>query len=276
MSQKLSLITTCKGRLNYLRQTLPEMTKQEHVECVVVDYGCPQGTGDWVAEHFPQVKVVRVKDDPGFNQCRARNLGAAAATSSLFCFVDADIRLAPGFASWIGANCAAKTFLRAQPVTMDTWGTFVCRREDFWRVGGYDEVYEGYGASPEDLYLRLASAGTSERGFPATLISSIPNSDAERTAFYATNNRWWQHRINSLYLIAKLDLMKLLEEDLSIKQKEALYAQSRQAIGQAMSSSSNFATLEVSLEDKTTRTMNILIRLDRKLIYSIRWQDYSP
>jgi glycosyltransferase involved in cell wall biosynthesis len=276
MSPKLSLITTCKGRLHYLRQTLPEMTKQEHVECVVVDYGCPQGTGDWVAEHFPQVKVVRVKDDPGFNQCRARNLGAVAATSSLFCFVDADIRLAPEFASWIGANCAAKTFLRAQPVTMDTWGTFACNREDFWRVGGYDEIYEGYGASPEDLYLRLSNAGTSERGFPATLISSIPNSEAERTAFYATSNRWWQHRINSLYLIAKLDLIKLLEEGLSIEQKKALYAQSRQAIVHAMNSSSNFATLEVSLEDKTTRTMNILIHLDRKLTYSIRWSNPSP
>lgn len=276
MSRTLSLITTCKGRLHYLQQTLPEMVKQEKSECIVVDYGCPQGAGDWVAENFPQVKVVRANDDPGFNQCRARNLGAVAASSPLLCFVDADIKLSPSFASWVSDNCAAKTFLRAQPVTMDTWGTFVCRREDFWRVGGYDEVYEGYGASPEDLYLRLTSAGTSERGFPATLISSIPNSEAERTAFYATNDRWWQHRINSLYLIAKLDLMKLLEEDLSIEQKKALYDQSRQAIVQAMNSSSNFATLEVSLEDKTTRTMNILIRLDRKLTYSIRWSSPSP
>jgi hypothetical protein len=43
-----------------------------------------------------------------------------------------------------------------------------------------------------------------------------------------------------------------------------------------MNSSANVATLEVSLEDKTTRTMNILIRLDRKLTYSIRWKDSSP
>jgi hypothetical protein len=70
--------------------------------------------------------------------------------------------------------------------------------------------------------------------------------------------------------------MKLLEEDLSIEKRKVLYDQSRQAIGRAMDSSANVATLEVSLEDKTTRTMNILIRLDRKLTYSIRWQDSSP
>jgi hypothetical protein len=70
--------------------------------------------------------------------------------------------------------------------------------------------------------------------------------------------------------------MKLLEEDLSIEKRKVLYVQSRQAIAHAMNSSANVATLEVSLEDKTTRTMNILIRLDRKLTYSIRWKDSSP
>jgi hypothetical protein len=276
MSTALSLITTCKGRLQYLQQTLPSMVAQAGTECIVVDYGCPQGTAQWVAENFPAVRIVKVDDDPGFNQCRARNLGAVAARSAIFCFVDADINLDPQFGSWISENCTSNTFLRAKPVTMDTWGTFSCRREDFWGVGGYDEVYQGYGVSPEDLYLRLAFAGGIERGFPASLISSIPNTETERTAFYSTTNRWWQHRINSLYLIAKLDLMKLLGTDLSSEQKEALYTQSRQAIQQAMNSSANTATLDVTLEDETTRTMNVLLRLDRKLIYSIRWTSHTP
>jgi glycosyltransferase involved in cell wall biosynthesis len=272
MNPALSIITTCKGRLSYLRQTLPMMVAQQNAECIVVDYGCPEGAGDWVARTFPQVKVVRVGDDPLFNQCRAKNLGAVTATAPLFCFVDSDINLSPEFAPRMLENCTAKTFYRAHPVTMDTWGTFVCRQEDFWQVGGFDEVFAGYGASPEDLYLRLADSGAAERGFPASLISSIPNSEAERTAHYDTANRWWQHRINSLYLIAKLDLMKLLGEDLPIEQREALHEQSRQAIQHAMDSSAKLATLDVSLEDQTTRTMNILIRLDRKLSYTIRWK----
>lgn len=271
MNPPLSLITTCKGRLHYLQQTLPTMVAQAGAECIVVDYGCPQGTGQWVAENFPAVTVVKVDDDPSFNQCRARNLGAAAATSPLLCFVDADIRLDPLFGSWILQNCAARTFLRPHPITVDTWGTFACHSDDFRKVGGYDEIYQGYGASPEDLYLRLEHAGSAERAFPAALISSIPNRDVERTAFYATKNYWWQHRVNSLYLIAKLDAMKLIGEDLSRAQKETIYAQARLAIENAMNSGANVASLDITLEDRTTRTMNLVIRLDRKLSYSIRW-----
>lgn len=276
MSQDLSLITTCKGRLHHLRTTLPLMTAQADAECIVVDYGCPQGTGNWVTANFPQVRVVSSNDDPTFNQCRARNLGAIAASTPLLCFIDADILLAPEFASRISRDCTEKTFLRARPVTMETWGTFACRREDFWRVGGYDEIYAGWGASPEDLYLRLAASGCSERHFPGNLIASIPHGDDERTAYYSNKDRWWQHRINSLYLLAKLDLMKLLGTELSQQQRRALYAQANQAIDAARASEQNRAHLEIDLEDATTRAMNLLIRLDRKLSYSIRWSNPSP
>ena len=82
---------------------------------------------------------------------------------------------------------------------------------------------------------------------------------------------WWQHRINSLYLIAKLDLMKLLGTELSLEQRKTLYSLSNKAILEARSTAQTHANLEIDLEDTTTRTMNLLIRLDRKLSYSIRW-----
>ncbi|MBK8118115.1 MAG: hypothetical protein IPK39_01915 [Sulfuritalea sp.] len=275
MSGSLSLITTCKGRLHHLRETLPLMVMQAQCGMHCRRLWLSAGTAQWVAANFPQVTVVRINDDPLFNQCRARNLGAIAAETSLFCFVDADIMLAPEFAFCIGRECAERTFLRARPVTMETWGTFACRREDFWRVGGYDEVYEGWGGSPEDLYLRLAAAGCSEKQFPGSLIASIPHGDDGRTAHYANKNRWWQHRINSLYLIAKLDLMKLLGTELPLEQRKALYARANQAIDAARSTAQNQATLEINLEDTTTRAMNLLIRLDRKVGYSIRWRNPS-
>ena len=65
--------------------------------------------------------------------------------------------------------------------------------------------------------------------------------------------------------------MKLLGTELSLEQKKALYALSNKAILEARSAAQNHASLEIDLEDTTTRTMNLLIRLDRKLGYSIRW-----
>lgn len=271
MTVRLSLITTCKGRLHHLQQTLPRMAAQADAECIVVDYGCPQGAGDWVRANHPGVRIVRVDDDPHFNQCRARNRGAIVAETGLFCFVDADILLAPDFTSRILDGWAPNTFLRARPVTIETWGSFACPREEFWRVGGYDEVFQGWGASPEDLYLRLAGSGCAERHFAGSLLTALGHGDESRTAFYANKDRWWQHRANALYLIAKHDLAKVLGMELSLPQRQALYAQANLAIDGARATGSDRATLDLTIENDTTRAINLLVQVDRRLAYSIRW-----
>jgi len=71
---EFAFVTTCKGRLHHLQQTLPLIAAQAPDEIVVVDYGCPQNSGDWVEAHFPGVKVVRTTDDPGFCLPRALDL----------------------------------------------------------------------------------------------------------------------------------------------------------------------------------------------------------
>ena len=78
---EIAFITTCKGRLKHIQQTLPTMVAENPYEIILVDYGCPQGTGDWAESNYPSVKVVRVNDDPGFCAARARNIGAGHSTA---------------------------------------------------------------------------------------------------------------------------------------------------------------------------------------------------
>ena len=75
----LTFVTTCMGRLRFLRETLPLLAAQPAAACVVVDYGCPDHCGDWVQANLPQVKVVRWPAASTFHAAHARNLGAAAA-----------------------------------------------------------------------------------------------------------------------------------------------------------------------------------------------------
>src|SRR5574343_1128333 len=107
-----AFVTTCKGRLHHLQQTLPLIVAEAPDEIVVVDYGCPQGSGDWVEANYPQVKVVRVTDDDGFRLARARNLGAAACSAPWICFIDADIRVGSGFVAWMRANARQRHYYR--------------------------------------------------------------------------------------------------------------------------------------------------------------------
>ena len=66
----IAFVTTCKGRLHHVRETLPLIAQQAPDEIIVVDYGCPDRVGDWVTANVPQARVVRVDDDPGFSLAR--------------------------------------------------------------------------------------------------------------------------------------------------------------------------------------------------------------
>src|SRR3954465_14003560 len=89
----ITAVTTCMGRLEHLEITLPMMLA-EFDEVIVVDWSCPDWSGDWAAKEG--AKVVYKKGQEFFNASRARNLGARAATGRSVCFIDADCMVMPG------------------------------------------------------------------------------------------------------------------------------------------------------------------------------------
>jgi tetratricopeptide (TPR) repeat protein len=99
-----SLVTTCKGRLAYLKDSLPTWARLHHgdFEIVVVDYDCPDGTADWVRRHRAHllkrsgadaIQVVKVPDRPRFNLNDARNHGIAAARGTWIITIDSDVHV---------------------------------------------------------------------------------------------------------------------------------------------------------------------------------------
>jgi GT2 family glycosyltransferase len=57
------------------------------METIIVDDGSDDGTADYVAEHFPQVKLLRLRHG---GLSAARNAGAAAASGDILAFTDDD------------------------------------------------------------------------------------------------------------------------------------------------------------------------------------------
>lgn len=204
---RVAFVTTCKGRLHHLQQTLPRFVAEQPDELIVVDYGCPQGTATWVHENFPDAEVVRVEDDPGFSLSRARNFGAAAATADWICFLDADSVVAPGWVRWMRDALRPGCFFRVAPASgvrqAELWGTFIVEGDAFRRCGGYDELLRGWGGEDADLYRRLQRSGLREADFPGEFVSTIAHGDDERLTYSQFPDRARQLSANVLYLSAK-------------------------------------------------------------------------
>jgi len=186
------MITTCKGRLHHLRQTLPLMIDQKPDELIVVDYDCPDGAGDWVEATYPKasypnIKVVRVKDAPEFSAPRARNIGVRNARAQWLAFVDADVRTDPQWGPWMRQNLRPGNSYRADKIgerrDPETFGTLMCARRDFIAISGFDEALVGWSGENYDLLSRLGELGLNDAGFPPEFLDPIRHGDDQRASF---------------------------------------------------------------------------------------------
>lgn len=205
----IAFVTTCRKRLHHIQQTLPILAGSKADEVILVDYGCPDNSGDWVEANHPAVKVVRVTDDPDFCAARARNMGAAAASAEWLVMIDGDILIQPEWLDWMQENLKAGEFYRPaltseKKIDPETYGTFICRRADFEAVEGYDEIFRGWGGEDDDLYRRLIRRGIVQSQYPSRFVSAIHHDNNERAGWDGISNKKDKLLLNQLYMMAKM------------------------------------------------------------------------
>lgn len=220
------------------------MVAQQCNEVIVVDYSCPEGTGKFVSANFPSVRLATVKGQDHFSNWRARNAGAAIAQSDVLIFVDADTLLADGAIDWISASITPGTFGFFDTRTSQTFnpsgprvaanqlkGFQVIPTQAFRRVGGYDEVLEGYAAGADtDLEYRLARLGLKRQALDARIIESVVQHDAaSRTANHAQPIKT-SYAAGLLYRAAKRTMLQLKQHvELPLETRRNLYSAATKA-----------------------------------------------
>ncbi len=261
----LTLVTTCKGRLEYLRQTLPWMATRPEIQCVLVDYNCPQHAAEWAEQNHPQVRTVRVHDAADFNLCKARNLGAQICTTPFIGFVDSDVLLTPDFHHFALPLLQQKRYVRSDSPAHELAGFVMCALQDFTMAGGYDETFEGWGAEDTDFYLRLELTGCRKTTLDSHLTRALTHTDGLRTQFHRLRDRFLSLRINSLYLQAKTDLARHLGLiQLPQVQRQKLYAEITRTI---TAEPDQAVQLAVTLPAATDAATPPGWTLTRKLVY---------
>lgn len=210
---RYSIITTCKGRLNDLRQSLPQFLRQDDTEVIVVDYDCPDGTKEFVRSHFPSARVIAVENQPMFNLSHARNIGAQLATADVLIFFDADIIIADVFSAELNFQFNEPlygTFKSSHGNSLR--GSCVVRREDFELVEGYDELLSGYEGEDLDLYMRLRCAGIRMVVLNDNRIMNVfEQSDSERFRYRPQSDVRKQFLRGQLYQLAKEAVLNILK-----------------------------------------------------------------
>lgn len=170
----LWFVVPCMGRMGDVQQTIASLLGQPRSSYVLVDYACPDRAGAWARAQHPDITVVTVAGRTTFSGAEARNQGAAAVDGDgMICFLDADVAAAPGLAEALLARLDVGTFLVPDRQGPGLDNTIVCRKADFERVGGFDEVFLDWGEECADLRTALSHAGLTARTFPADLLSPI-------------------------------------------------------------------------------------------------------
>jgi len=275
-SSKYTIITTCKGRLDHLKVTLPAFLAFEDAEVIVVDYGCPQGTGDFVRQNYPSAKVVSVNDDSRFNISRARNIGARSATGDYLFFIDADVvirdsRLKELLRTHERPNCFINFSNSIKAI--DLLGTCLVPKQAFEKIGGYDEVITVYGGEERDLYARLRLNGI--RPFLLDVgecLETIKHSHEERLIFREGNTVRNSVIISTCYRQAKIGLMRLLGKDLGHSERLALWNSVKSQLEEKLPSDAKRVDLVVEVPLETPYWPLKGIKYSRKLVVTVEKQ----
>ena len=272
LNRKLTFITTCKNRLHHLKQTLPRMVKQSNAEVIVVDYGCSQGTADWVRSHYPQVGIVKIDDDTGFSAARARNVGAAKAMTDWLCFIDADIILKADLGLWVSHHAFDGFLYQADPMpSPDAKGTVICQRAAYLKVGGYDEAYRGWFPEDGDFHSSLEEIGIKRGGFPGNYLVPIAHGDDERALGNSDEmaSREQSMRTAMLYVLAKRDIFRLTGSLLELENRRNLL-KSIMAQVKKFHTTTQLQDGQITLRLNQGMTPVQSFNLDRRIVYAYR------
>lgn len=189
---KISFCTTCMNRVEHLQKTLPQNVKNNsdysNIEFVILDYNSTDGLEQWMRKSLSgwHEKVVYYKtfEPQSYARSHSRNMAFRLATGDILCNLDADNFAGKGFASFINKMFIANSeiYLSAKKEGLqDIIGKICFKKNDFEKVGGYDEEIINYGFEDNDIKNRLKNSGLTPEYFSQSkFIKVIEHKDIER------------------------------------------------------------------------------------------------
>jgi len=188
----VSIISACKNRSKSLSISIASWIQFDEVdEIILTDWNSDEPI-DNLTRLSKKIKVIRVNDEPYFNQPQPLNLAASLVKSEYLLKLDCDHVLNPYFNFFDLHKINENSFISGCNNVnsgMDNyflyplWGLLYVKNEIFKKVGGYNEnMGKYYAVEDDELSVRLISYGL--KPVPADIKKfsalHIPHTDKDR------------------------------------------------------------------------------------------------
>lgn len=195
---RIVFCTGCKGRLEHLREVyLDNVIFNYHTypnsSFVLLDYNSTDGLEAWCHQELQElidagvVRYLQERTRRHWNMAHAKNVAHLAASGDIVCNLDADNRAVPDFASHLADLFESGIQVVTAPSprlrrTWDTAGRIAIYRNDFVRLGGYNEDFTGgYGLEDYEFLVRAERAGLRLASWNDRYDAAISHDDATRS-----------------------------------------------------------------------------------------------
>lgn len=224
--RSISFCTNCKNRLFHLRHTVAENIKSNqaygsNVEFVLVNYNSGDGMHEWARKNLTKfidsgiLNYYYAPDPEFYHASKAKNLAHRLAKGDILCNLDGDNFTGKDFAFYINylfhqqGDDIILQFKKAP-----YWGTegrIVLSRNNFLKLGGYDESFYPTGHQDHDLMDRAKAMGLSYQNIMIeNFLRYLSNSTKEKSTGLGVEGDYYTLRnLNRVKSRENLDTGKL-------------------------------------------------------------------
>jgi len=193
----ISYCITCHGRTYDLKQVLPsviEAARISHpVEIVILDYNSPDDLKEYmnsimISEN--NIKYVKYTGKDYYHMAHAKNLSILSANGEYVVTSCADIFLHIDFFKIIRNIIKDTSALWIHSGLIDAYpGVVAFKKEEFIKIGGFDERFEFYGPEDKDLIERFKRCGLRDGIYSCKLLREIRTSKKDKFKNYRIKSR---------------------------------------------------------------------------------------
>ena len=158
----LSIVTSCKNRIEFLKSTIDSYCVPEFVsEVIVCDFDSATPVIDQLdlKNRSEKIKIVRVEDQPVWKPGLSRNISVNFVSNPYYLQIDSDVSIVDLEQYFDLMKSGQIDFIRGKHSEGTSSGLVMSTIDAFNSLGGYNDWLVGWGCDDTDFYSRLILSG---------------------------------------------------------------------------------------------------------------------